>query len=85
MVVVGDASHVKGIITDGDLRRALVRTPDTSKLTPTDMMTGSPVFIDENEFIHQAEQVMLEKKITTILVGSATERNISGIYQIYSQ
>jgi arabinose-5-phosphate isomerase len=85
MVVVGDAQHVKGIITDGDLRRALVRTPDTSKLTPTNMMTDSPVFIDENEFIHQAELLMLEKKITTVLVGSAANRNLSGIYQIYNQ
>src|ERR1035437_5587709 len=33
MVIVGDARHVKGIITDGDLRRALVRNPDTAALT----------------------------------------------------
>ncbi len=67
MVIVGDSQHVKGIITDGDLRRALVRTPDTSKLAVTDMMTPTPVFIDENEFIHQAEQLMMEKKITAVL------------------
>jgi arabinose-5-phosphate isomerase len=85
MVIVGDAQHVNGIITDGDLRRALVRTPDTSKLTVTDMMTKTPVFIDENEFIHHAEQLMIDKKITAVLVGSAIERNISGIYQIYNQ
>jgi arabinose-5-phosphate isomerase len=85
MVIVGDANHVKGIITDGDLRRALVRTPDTSKLSVTDMMTKAPVFVDENEFIHHAELLMIEKKITVVLVGSATERNINGIYQIYNQ
>jgi arabinose-5-phosphate isomerase len=85
MVVVGDAQHVKGIITDGDLRRALLRNPDTSKLAIADMMTTSPIFIDGEEFIHHAEQVMMEKKITTVLVGSPTERNVSGIYQIYNQ
>ncbi|HEY4327686.1 MAG TPA: KpsF/GutQ family sugar-phosphate isomerase [Mucilaginibacter sp.] len=85
MVIVGEASYVKGIITDGDLRRALIRIPDTSKLHPNDMMTTSPVFIDENEFINQAETLMLEKKITAILVGSADRRNIKGIYQIYNQ
>jgi len=83
MVIVGDASYVKGIITDGDLRRALLRTPDTSKLAVAGMMTTSPVFIDENEFIHHAEQLMIEKKITTVLTGSAANRSISGIYQIY--
>ena len=85
MVIVGDTAHVKGIITDGDLRRALLREPDTSKLTVTGMMTTSPVFIDETEFINQAETLMMEKKITTVLVGSSADRNISGIYQIYNQ
>jgi len=85
MVIVGDSGHVKGIITDGDLRRALVRNPDTSALRICDMMTTSPVFIGENEFIHQAEQLMIEKKITTVLVGSAVDRSVSGIYQIYNQ
>jgi len=85
MVIVGDARHVKGIITDGDLRRALLRNPDTSTLIISDMMTTSPVFIDEEEYIHQADQVMMEKKITTVLVGSAANRSVSGIYQIYNQ
>jgi len=85
MVIVGDAGHVKGIVTDGDLRRALVRNRDTSTLKIADMMTISPVFISEDEFIHRAEQLMMEKKITTVLVGSAADRSISGIYQIYNQ
>ena len=85
MVIVGDTRHVKGIITDGDLRRALVRNPDTSQLMVTDMMTKTPVFVDENEFIHNAEQLMIDKKITAVLVGSETGRNVSGIYQIYTQ
>jgi arabinose-5-phosphate isomerase len=85
MVIVGDSEHVRGIITDGDLRRALLRNPDTSTLNISDMMTTSPVFISEDEFIHQAEQLMMEKKITTVLVGSAENRNVSGIYQIYNQ
>jgi arabinose-5-phosphate isomerase len=85
MVIVGDADHVKGIITDGDLRRALVLTPDTSKLSVTGMMTGSPVFIGEDEFIHQAELLMIEKKITAVLVGSDKHRTVKGIYQIYNQ
>jgi len=85
MIIVGDAGHVKGIITDGDLRRALMHHPDTSTITVTEMMTKTPVFVDENEFIHQAEQLMIEKKITAVLVGSVDERTVSGIYQIYSQ
>lgn len=85
MVMVGDASYIKGIVTDGDLRRALLQHPDTSTLTVAEIMTLNPVIIDSEEFASQAEQLMIEKKITTLLVGSAQNRSITGVYQIYGQ
>ncbi len=85
MVIVGDENHVRGLITDGDLRRALVRHPDTFTLTVPEIMTLNPIFVDENEFIHKAEQLMIGKKITTVLVGLAESRELKGVYQIYSQ
>jgi arabinose-5-phosphate isomerase len=84
MVLVGDANHVKGIITDGDLRRALLKHPDTGTITIAEIMTTSPVFIEANEFINKAEELMLTRKITAVLVGSSESRNVVGIYQIYS-
>jgi arabinose-5-phosphate isomerase len=84
LVIVGTADSVEGVITDGDLRRALLKNPDTSKLSVTDMMTANPVIVNDDEFISNAEQVMMEKKITTLLVGSAEQRSISGVYQIYN-
>jgi arabinose-5-phosphate isomerase len=84
MVVVGDMQYVRGIITDGDLRRALLRHPDTATLTVTDMMTANPVIIDGDEYVNKAEQLMMERKITTILVGSVEKRSLLGIYQIYN-
>ncbi|MEZ2339202.1 SIS domain-containing protein [Mucilaginibacter sp. RCC_168] len=85
MVMVGDATYIKGIVTDGDLRRALLQHPDTSTLTVAEIMTPNPIIIDEDEFVSQAEQLMIEKKITTLLVGSASDRTIQGVYQIYNQ
>jgi arabinose-5-phosphate isomerase len=85
MVMVGDATYIKGIVTDGDLRRALLLHPDTSTLTVAEIMTVNPIIIDGEEFASQAEQLMIEKKITTLLVGSAQNRTIKGVYQIYSQ
>lgn len=84
MVIVGDKTNIDGIVTDGDLRRALLRTPDTSKLYIPDMMTKDPVIIGEEEFINAAENTMLSRKITTILVGSAELRQIKGVFQIYN-
>ncbi len=83
MVIIGDSTHVEGIITDGDLRRALLKNPDTSKLSVTGMMTANPIIVDADEFISQAEQLMMERKITNVLVGSAKDRNLVGVYQIY--
>ncbi|WP_121810148.1 KpsF/GutQ family sugar-phosphate isomerase [Mucilaginibacter kameinonensis] len=84
MVMVGDASRINGVVTDGDLRRALLKHPDTTTLSIPEIMTVNPVIIDEEEFVGYAEQLMLEKKITTLLVGSAEEKSISGVYQIYN-
>ncbi len=85
MVMVGSAANIRGIITDGDLRRALVKNNDTSALSPIEMMTTSPVIVNENELISQAEHLMIQKKITTLLVGDAERRSIAGVYQIYNQ
>src|SRR6202012_1949756 len=84
LVIVGNSAKIEGVVTDGDLRRALVRNPDTSQLVITEMMSANPVIIDPEEYISQAEQLMIEKKIATILVGWAEKRTIAGVYQIYN-
>ncbi|MVN91674.1 KpsF/GutQ family sugar-phosphate isomerase [Mucilaginibacter aquatilis] len=85
MVIVGNKNYVKGVVTDGDLRRALLRNPNTSTQTVSSMMSSNPVIIPADELINQAEQLMIGRKITTILVGSPTDRTVSGIYQIYTR
>lgn len=84
MVMVGNGLRIEGIVTDGDLRRALLKNADTSQLHITEMMTANPVIVAPDVFINQAEQLMMEKKITTVLVGSAEERKVDGVYQIYN-
>ena len=64
MVIVGVPEKVEGVVTDGDLRRALVKVSDTSKLHIAVMMSPNPVIVNEDEYIHSAEHLMLEKKIT---------------------
>ena len=83
MVMVGNKDHIEGLITDGDLRRALVKNPDASKLSVKDMMTTNPIIVDGDEFVSQIEGLMMDKKITNVLVGN--NRKIIGVYQIYNQ
>jgi arabinose-5-phosphate isomerase len=84
LVIVGSAGKIEGLITDGDLRRALVKNPDTATLSASAMMNPNPIIVDGDEYISGAEQLMIDRKITTILVGSADKRTISGVYQIYN-
>ncbi|GAA4918164.1 KpsF/GutQ family sugar-phosphate isomerase [Mucilaginibacter defluvii] len=85
MVMVGNSAGIQGIVTDGDLRRALLKNSDTTALRIADIMTTSPIIIGSDELMSNAEQLMIDKKITTLLVGNAEERTVEGVYQIYNQ
>lgn len=85
MVIVGQARAVKGIITDGDLRRALLKNTDLASVHIADIMTTTPVIINESVLLDEAEEVMMRKKITTVLIGSPENQTVSGVYQIYNR
>lgn len=84
MVVLGTADNVVGVITDGDLRRGLVKHADLQQLPITNIMNSSPIMVTEDELIYDAEDLMLARKITTLLVKNA-EGVITGVYQIFNQ
>lgn len=72
----------KGIITDGDLRRHMeLDYVGLSQKTASDIMSPNPKTIAPNARLVDAEQLMLDKKITSLLVGA--EGHIEGIIQIY--
>ncbi|RYE08891.1 MAG: KpsF/GutQ family sugar-phosphate isomerase [Sphingobacteriaceae bacterium] len=84
LVIVGDESRAEGILTDGDLRRGLMLFPDTSQIKIQDIFNPKPIIIAEDEFISEAEALMIQKKIATILVGNPEKSMIKGVYQIYN-
>ena len=84
LVIVGDENRAEGILTDGDLRRGLLRFPDTSTLKILDIFNPNPIIITEEEFISEAENLMIQKKIATVLVGDAEKSMVKGVYQIYN-
>jgi arabinose-5-phosphate isomerase len=85
MVIVGHAGRTEGVITDGDLRRALLANPEPSALKIATMMSTNPIYIDETATINEAEQLIRERKITTILVGSGSTGVVKGVFQIYNR
>ena len=86
IVVTVKNKYIKGLITDGDLRRVL---NDTSKNRNLDKITRSyPLVVSENVSASKALGFMSEKKITSLLVVSDKDRNkknkiLKGIIHIH--
>ena len=80
-IVVAD-NRVLGIITDGDLRRAIAQGESFFSNKSDDIMTTTPVTIDQNERFATAEQIMLERKINSLVVVDE-QQQLCGILQIY--
>ena len=75
MTCVTSNGALVGIITDGDLRRRMITTPDVLGLRAADVMTTSPVTIPRNLLAVEALNLMEHRKITSVIVstGSAIE------------
>ena len=82
LAVVGSREEVSGIITDGDLRRAINNSKkDFFNLKAKDIMTRTPKFIAKTAKLVDAKNVMNSKKITSLLVGNTTF--LEGIIQLH--
>lgn len=81
--VVDKDKNLRGIITDGDLRRAL-RKFGTSFLRKRaeDCMSSSPLTIDKNDLATKGLHIMEEKKITSLIIKNK-EGKIEGIIHLH--
>ena len=69
LIVRNKRNLTVGIVTDGDLKRALQKNKDIRSLTVKDVMTKKPLSINPNELAAKALNVMNEKrKITSLCV-----------------
>lgn len=66
--VVNENNQALGIITDGDIRRALNKTPDTSKLLAREVMTKNPKTIDRNDLAASGLSLMERYSITSVAI-----------------
>jgi len=64
-----DNEQLKGIITDGDLRRMLEKTTDFGKITAGDIMNPSPKTVDPDTLVVNALSIMRKNNITQLLVA----------------
>jgi arabinose-5-phosphate isomerase len=81
LAIIAQNDQLRGILTDGDLRRAFAQGV-SSLDAPVDLhMTRSPITVKSEMPFFEAERLMLEKKIKLLIVTSGT--TIQGVVEIF--
>ena len=83
LIVICDGEDILGIVTDGDVRRAMERyRAEFFNIKAMDIATRSPKCIAASQKLIEAEKLMTEKKINSLLVTTA-EGRLEGVIQLY--
>ncbi|UCE42470.1 MAG: KpsF/GutQ family sugar-phosphate isomerase [Candidatus Aminicenantes bacterium] len=81
--VIDKDKNLKGIITDGDLRRAIQKHGSAFlRKKAKDCMSDSPLTIDKNDLATKALHLMEENKITSLVIKSK-KGTIEGIIHLH--
>ena len=81
-VVINEAEHVLGIITDGDLRRMLEKHQQFESLHANQIMTPGPKVINADEMAVAALELMRSNSITQLIVVDEAEKYL-GILHLH--
>lgn len=78
--VVDANGGLAGLITDGDLRRLMMRDQDVTRRTAHEIMTRTPVTIAGDILAAEALQVMEARRITSVPVVGADRRPLGVLH-----
>ena len=81
--VMSSGQELRGVITDGDLRRALEDTEELPNLKAEDLMTLAPKTIDEDEMAAAAIQLMETSTITSLAVTAGADKRLAGVLHLH--
>jgi arabinose-5-phosphate isomerase len=66
--VVDPRGRLAGIVTDGDLRRAMSRLPAILDRTARDVMTSNPITVEPSLLAVEAMRILEDRRITSLVV-----------------
>ena len=82
--VCNEKGELVGVITDGDLRRAIEKYPDLLQRAASEVMTRNPKWIEKDALAAKAVQKMEEYSITSLFVfNRAGDRIPVGIIHLH--
>jgi arabinose-5-phosphate isomerase len=84
-VLVGSSTTLLGLITDGDIRRALSREKEFFQLKARDMMTPQPITVPADELAHVALRLMEDRPrpLNVLPVIHPTDQRPIGILRLH--
>ena len=82
LALVGFKEELYGVITDGDIRRALIDNSNFSNLKANDLMNKNPLIAIETDNLQLAEKRMREAKVQCLVVKNKFDE-IVGVIQIF--
>ena len=82
LALVGDADNLLGVLTDGDLRRLLLKRVDIAVTAVGDVASPMPLTIEPDEMMDVAEAKMLESRVQCLVVVNDTGR-VDGVIQVF--
>jgi arabinose-5-phosphate isomerase len=81
--VVDESGDLIGVVTDGDLRRALQRTSEMHRLVAADLMTMKPKVIEASALAARAVAEMEKYLITSLFVLAPESRRPLGVIHLH--
>ena len=82
LALVGTKEELKGVITDGDIRRALIDNKNFADLKAKDLMNLNPLTALESDNLQVAEKRMREAKVQCLVVKNPMNE-VVGVIQIF--
>ena len=82
LALVGNADNLVGVITDGDLRRLLVKRLDIAVTRVSDVASPMPLTIGPDEMMDSAEAKMLESRVQCLVVVN-DQGHVDGVIQVF--
>ncbi len=82
LALVGTKEELKGVITDGDIRRALIDNKNFAELKAKDLMNTNPLTALESDNLQFAENRMREAKVQCLIVKNLMNE-VVGVIQIF--
>ena len=85
LIVRDKKKSIKGIISDGDIRRFNQKNKSIQSLKVREIMTKNPVSVDKNCLAAKALSIMTNKKITSLCIfDNKKKQKIVGVVHIHN-